>query len=114
MDRITGKTTTLTIGGATAASVVLSEHPHSHWHPDGTYHTHDHSALNLTHHGNPALAMKVAAAAGGGGGGEVDGDLDGYTTSQGDVWIAVITVPLTVTQQVKGTVMTAIQTSILE
>jgi Tfp pilus assembly protein FimT len=87
MDRITGETTTLTdgVGGITVASAVVNMHDHSHWHADGTYHNHNHPNLNQAHHGNPALAMKVAAAAGGGGGGgEVDGDLDGYTTSQGD------------------------------
>ncbi len=85
MDRITGETTTLTdgVGGITVASAAVNMHDHSHWHANGTYHNHNHPNLNLAHHGNPALAMKVAAAADGGGG-EVDGDLDGYTTSQGD------------------------------
>ncbi len=81
MNSITGKTTTLTLGGTTTASVDVQEHSHWHWHADGTYHTHNHPNLNLSHHGNPALAMKVAAGAVGS---NVDGDGDGYTPFQGD------------------------------
>jgi prepilin-type N-terminal cleavage/methylation domain-containing protein len=71
MDRITGETTTLTEGGITLASAETEMHSHPHWHAwDGTYVTDTHAALNLAHHGNPALAMKIASGAGGGGGEE--------------------------------------------
>jgi hypothetical protein len=81
MDRVTGETTTLTDGGITVASAEVNMHDHSHWHANGTYHDHNHPSLNLAHHGNPVLAMKVASVAGGG---DIDNDGDGYTTSQGD------------------------------
>jgi hypothetical protein len=55
-------------------------HEHPHWHANGTYVSDSHPSLNLAHHGNPALAMKLASAAGGGGGG-TDNDGDGYDTS---------------------------------
>ena len=60
MNRITGETTTLTIGGTTAGSIVVNEHRHWHFHGNGTYHNHDHGNLNQYHHGNPAVAMKEA------------------------------------------------------
>ena len=86
MDSVTGETTTLTVGGITTASAAIQTHTHPHWHADGTYHKHDvnspHPSLNLAHHGNPALAMKVVADTGGGEiEGEVDADGDGYDTS---------------------------------
>jgi prepilin-type N-terminal cleavage/methylation domain-containing protein len=74
MNRNTGETTTLTIGGTTVASAVVNMHSHSHWHADGTHHNHDHPNLNLVHHGNSALAMKVASGAGGGGDDQGDDD----------------------------------------
>jgi type II secretory pathway pseudopilin PulG len=81
MDSVTGETTTLTEPG-TAAMAAVSTHSHSHWHANGTYHNDSpHPSLNLAHHGNPALAMKVAADAGGEGD---DVDNDGWTVAQGD------------------------------
>jgi prepilin-type N-terminal cleavage/methylation domain-containing protein len=70
MDSVTGETTTLTEGGLTTASAAVNMHEHPHWHANGTYVTDSHPSLNLAHHGNPALAMKLASAAGGGGGEE--------------------------------------------
>ncbi len=81
MDRITGETTTLTEGGITVASAEVNMHSHWHWHEDGRYHNEAHQSKNQYHHGNPALAMKLAAGAVGS---NVDGDGDGYTPFQGD------------------------------
>ncbi len=50
-DRKTGKSTTLTSGGTTIATVDVPMHTEWHTHEDGTYHNHEHPALNNAHHG---------------------------------------------------------------
>ena len=62
MNRDTGKTNTLTDGGATEGTVDVPMHEHWHYHVDGTYHSHSHPSQNNAHHGNPAAAKKAANA----------------------------------------------------
>jgi len=78
-NRDTGGTTTLT--GVDTGTVNVPTHTHFHYHVDGTYHDHSHQALNNAHHGNPAVARKLAAASTDA---NVDDDGDGYTENQGD------------------------------
>jgi hypothetical protein len=51
MDRKTGESTILTSGGTTVATVDVPMHTEWHTHENGTYHSHEHPALNNAHHG---------------------------------------------------------------
>jgi prepilin-type N-terminal cleavage/methylation domain-containing protein len=79
MNRDTGETTTLT--GVDAGTVNVPRHAHFHYHVDGTYHSHLHSAPNNAHHGNPLAAKKAAAASTIA---NEDNDGDGYSENEGD------------------------------
>jgi prepilin-type N-terminal cleavage/methylation domain-containing protein len=81
MNRETGETTTLSIGGIVNDTITVTTHPHMHYHIDGTYHSHSHLALNNAHHGNPAVARKAAAASTDA---DEDNDGDGYSENEGD------------------------------
>jgi hypothetical protein len=50
-DRKTGESTLLTTGGTTVAAITVPMHTEWHTHENGTYHSHEHPALNYAHHG---------------------------------------------------------------